>query len=349
MAGRLVPFDVVRSVAASRHIVATAVRHGMNAAHCLSGSGLSVADLDDPATAVRAEQELTIVRNVISRLGDRPGLGKEAGSLYTLADTGILGYAMMASPTFGDALRVASRYAGLTPSYFTIAGPQVTGTEAVLEFDTTAAPTDVRHFMLERDLAMLMRLLPTLLRPVDGPITVRVQLNDSARPVEVLAADDLELVVESATRNAVILSAALIERPMPVADAQTAAMCIRQCEDLLNRRLARQGLSASVRTRIIQDSATIPSMAEIAAELCITERTLHRKLLAGGTSFRALLDEVRSTLATEMLDSGLTVEETARRLGYSEAAAFTRAHIRWTGVPPSKRGTRSVSEPRGGQ
>lgn len=338
MVGRLVPFDVVRSVAASRHIIATAVRHGMDEAHCLSGSGLSIADLDDPATAFRAEQELTIIRNVISRLGDRPGLGKEAGSLSTLADTGILGYAMMASPTFGDALRIACRYNGLTPSYFTLAGPQVSGTDAVLEFDTTAAPADLRHFMLERDLAMLTRLLPTLLGPVDGPVTVRVELTEAALPVEVLAADALELVVEPSTRNALILSAALIERPMPVADAQTAAMCIRQCEDLLNRRLERRGLSASVRIRIIEDSSSIPSMSEIAAELCITERTLHRKLLAEGTSFRALLDEVRSTLAAEMLDSGLTVEETARRLGYSETAAFTRAHIRWTGSPPSRRG-----------
>lgn len=336
--GRLASFDIARSVAASRHIVATAVRHGMDEAHCLSGSGLSVADLGDPTTAVRAEQELTIIRNVISRLGDRPGLGKEAGSLSTLADTGILGYAMMASPTFGDAIRVACRYIGLTPSYFTVTGPQVSDTEVILEFDTTAVPADVRYFMLERDLAMLMRLLPTLLGPVDGPMTMRVQLTDAALPLEVVEADGLDLAVESSNRNALILSAELIERPMPVADAQTAAMCIRQCEDLLNRRLVRQGLSASVRTRIIQDSNTIPSMAEIAAELCITERTLHRKLLAEGTSFRALLDEVRSTLAAEMLDSGLTVEETARRLGYSETAAFTRAHIRWTGSPPSKHG-----------
>ena len=42
-------------------------------------------------------------------------------------------------------------------------------------------------------------------------------------------------------------------------------------------------------------------------------------------------------VTAELLNSGLTVEETARRLGYSETAAFTRAHARWNGQPPSRR------------
>ena len=78
-------------------------------------------------------------------------------------------------------------------------------------------------------------------------------------------------------------------------------------------------------------------MAEVAKDLCVTERTLHRKLTSEGTSFRALLDEVRTTLAAELLGSGFTVEETARRLGYSETAAFSRAYTRWNGHPPSRR------------
>jgi AraC-like DNA-binding protein len=92
-----------------------------------------------------------------------------------------------------------------------------------------------------------------------------------------------------------------------------------------------------VRTRLIRDPGQLPSMAQIAREFCITERTLHRRLAAEHTSYRALVDEVGVTLASALLESGLTVEETARQLGYSETAAFTRAFIRWAGEPPSKR------------
>jgi AraC-like DNA-binding protein len=76
-------------------------------------------------------------------------------------------------------------------------------------------------------------------------------------------------------------------------------------------------------------------MARVAAELAIDERTLRRHLSAEGTSFRALADEVREALAHELLTTaGLTVEETAQRLGFHDAAGFSRAFRRWTGTTP---------------
>ena len=80
----------------------------------------------------------------------------------------------------------------------------------------------------------------------------------------------------------------------------------------------------------------MPSMGQVARELAVAERTLHRQLAAEHTSFRALVDEVRETLAVELLGNNLTVEEVARRLGYSETAAFTHAFKRWRGHPPSR-------------
>lgn len=329
--------EVARSSATSRHIVETAAQHGLDAAACLSGTGLSPDALGDPEAEVLPAQELAIIRNVIARLGNRPGLGMEAGSRYNLADTGILGYALMASPTFGDAIDVAWRYIALSASYLSLVAPEVVGDEAVVAIDDTQVPADVRQFLIERDFAMTVRLLPVLIGTNHPPMTFRLELANLTLPTDRVDIDNVKIAVERGSRSALIFPAHLVGQPMPAADAQTAAICIRQCEELLNRRRTRQGIAGVVRTRIIADSARIPSMAEVARELCVTERTLHRRLTAEGTTFRALLDEVRATLAAELLDSGLTVEETARRLGYSETAAFTRAHTRWNGRPPSRR------------
>lgn len=338
MRGAAIPiWDVALSSATGRHILETARQHGLDAATCLSGTGLTSEELADPDTEVYASQELTIIRNLIGRLGDQPGLGMETGSRYNLADTGILGYALLASPTFGDAIDVACRYVALTASYLCLVGPELTNTEAVIAFDDAQIPRDVRRFLLERDFAILLRILPFLLGASHSPLTVRVEFADLRLPTDMVEIENLTVMVAKTSRNALIIPADLVNQPMPAADPQAAAICVRQCEDLLNRRRARRGISAAVRMRMIQDSTQIPSMATIAKELCITERTLHRRLAAEGTGYRALLDEVRTTLAAELLNSGLTVEETARRLGYSESAAFTRAHTRWNGHPPSKR------------
>ena len=95
------PPDITLSSATGRHILETARRHHLDATECLAGTGLTAAEMHDPATEIYAGQELMMIRNLIGRLGDRPGLGMETGMQYNLADTGIFGYALMASPTLG--------------------------------------------------------------------------------------------------------------------------------------------------------------------------------------------------------------------------------------------------------
>ena len=69
----------------------------------------------------------------------------------------------------------------------------------------------------------------------------------------------------------------------------------------------------------------------------MTSRTLHRRLLAEGTSFKQVLKEVRHALALEHIRAGrLSVEEIAQVLGYSDVANFRRAFRQWEGVAPSE-------------
>lgn len=78
-----------------------------------------------------------------------------------------------------------------------------------------------------------------------------------------------------------------------------------------------------------------PSQEKVAAELYLTPRTLHRRLLERGVSFRQLLEEVRKQLAVDYLrDSRLSLAEVARLVGFSEQSAFQRAFKRWTGQTP---------------
>ena len=79
-----------------------------------------------------------------------------------------------------------------------------------------------------------------------------------------------------------------------------------------------------------------PTVAETASALGLSTRTLQRRLAIAGRSFEAMLDEVRRARAEELLANGRwDLAEIAYKLGYSERSAFTRAAIRWFGVPPS--------------
>jgi len=74
---------------------------------------------------------------------------------------------------------------------------------------------------------------------------------------------------------------------------------------------------------------------ECAASLSLSARTLRRKLQERGLSYQQIIDEVRSGLArTQLLAPRSSVEAVATRLGFSEAASFSRAFKRWTGMSP---------------
>lgn len=70
---------------------------------------------------------------------------------------------------------------------------------------------------------------------------------------------------------------------------------------------------------------------KVASLLGQNERTLRRRLLAEGTSYRALLDQVRYEIARRHLDAGLKPAEISRLVGYRDPRAFYRSFKRWTG------------------
>lgn len=151
-------------------------------------------------------------------------------------------------------------------------------------------------------------------------------------PLRLLA--ELLTVEFDSPRNALVFPTELLAAPLPTADPHTAALCVRQCEELLEQRRSRDGIAGEVRHQLLRVPGQVPTMGHIAAGMHIAERTLHRRLAREGTSYRALLDEVRETLAKELLANDLTVKEVSDRLGYSEPAAFTHAYTRWHGAPP---------------
>ncbi len=79
------------------------------------------------------------------------------------------------------------------------------------------------------------------------------------------------------------------------------------------------------------------SLDAAAVTFGMAERTLRRKLVAEGLSYRQLLEQVRrDTCHLYFLEGTRNLSEIAAKLGYSELSAFTRAYTSWYGHPPSQ-------------
>ncbi|RYE79511.1 MAG: AraC family transcriptional regulator, partial [Myxococcales bacterium] len=285
----------------------------------------------DPKAEVSARQELGIVANLVAAFGEDAGLGLEAGSRYHLTSYGLWGFMLVSSPTPRSAVEVALRYVDLTFAFCQISSREHNG-ELQFVLDASEVPRPLRRFLLEREVAairtMQLEAFPAGMNPTRAAFTF---------PAGQVTADDAlgTMVDYSADETVLAYDGSVLDSPMPQANEHAAAMALEQCQELLQRRLARAGLSGQVRDLLIAQLTEPPSSDEVAARLHLSPRTFQRRLAKDGTSFRALLDEVREQLAEELLLTGdLPVAEVAPRLGYVEVTSFSQAFRRWKGVGP---------------
>ena len=314
-------------------MVAVGRAHGSTESLLLAGTGIAPADLSDEDLRISPDQEFAVARNLIRAVGDRPGLGVETAAQATLGKAGLVGLAALASATMADVLAIAVRYQDLVSVAARYTLDDDGDEEVSLVADGSAIPDDLRGFFLEREVALIFVAGRALDVDIPG---VRLELElDVDRASALAEIATVERIVPGSPRTALVLPRTFLELTMPYADSHTASMIERQCREALQVLLdGGWKLSTLVRERLLRDPGTVPSMAEVAAELHINVRTLRRQLTAEGASFRGLLNTVRESTASELLRAGATVEDVARRLGYAETANFTHAFTRWMGMSP---------------
>ena len=323
-----------RSTTGVRLLLQLAQEHGLSADTVLAGTGLSQALLDDPKAEVPAMAELALIERLVQHLPHVPGLGLQAGARYRATTYGIWGYALISSPTLRSAAHMALRYLNLTHAFTHITMDERDG-QATFTLHDLEVPATVRRFVVDRDAAAIITLQKDLFHR-HIPLSA-LRFKGAPPPyIEQVTAYYGVAPRYNAGANQACMSSEVLDLALPQANEHTAALCEDMCRELLQQRQVRSGVAARVRNRLLQTPAQMPDMVAVADELCVTPRTLRRHLLAEGTTFRDLVDEVRHTLATELMSTAESPDkEIAQLLGFHDLSAFIQAFRRWRGVTPS--------------
>jgi AraC-like DNA-binding protein len=136
--------------------------------------------------------------------------------------------------------------------------------------------------------------------------------------------------------SVIVFPAADLARPLAGANPSAYAAGLRELDSMDAERGG--GLASKVR-RVLRrllvtgsgaDGADLRAVARLFA---LHPRTLNRRLRAEGTTFSALLAEVRYDVALQLLrDTHLQTRDIAFVLGYSDSASFNHAFRRWSGT-----------------
>jgi len=136
--------------------------------------------------------------------------------------------------------------------------------------------------------------------------------------------------------NALIWPAQMLDEPLVTADPRLFQALLPGLEEQRKRRVADSDLAAQISLAIEADlKGGRIGLEEVASQLCMSKRTLQRRLSELNVEFIELVEEVRQARALVLVrQSSLSLTEVAMQLGYNEASSFTRAFRRWTGVTP---------------
>jgi AraC-like DNA-binding protein len=137
--------------------------------------------------------------------------------------------------------------------------------------------------------------------------------------------------------NAVVLRSELLDEPSRAADAHVYRHLLAYAERLLLPLAPAPTFASHVRRCVVDGmSAALPTLPDVAAAFGASPRHVQARLAEEGTSFAAVLEDVREALAKDALRGGASVWDAAVQLHYSDASTFVRAFRRWTGTTPGR-------------
>lgn len=303
---------------------------GLDPESILTSAGLAPSSLDHPNNSIPFAAGGRLLA-VSAREAGLPHMGLLAGQVWTLEYMGLIGQLMKHSSTLGEALRSFAVYHRLdcqggavflneskevATFGYVVHQPRVDGIEFVYDTVMACGWNFIRELIGHQATlvkVVFARARPTNSQPYKDFFPVRLQFDSD--------------------HTALYLPKRLLDQPVPGADATRR----RQIESNLQSATATDlmvRLHRALRLLLLQGEF---SGDDVAQQLAMHRRTLHRRLKAHGTTFQQVLDDVRWEVSRQLLGhTTLTLGRVASATGYADTSTFVRAFHRWSGTTPAK-------------
>lgn len=264
-------------------------------------------------------EQLGAVRN--------PYLGMELGSLIPASAHGAMGYAVVSSPTVGEAMHTLARYASMRNRFFHYQC-QSDGAQTRLVLTPRIPLGPLRTFCEIGTAVSVFKMI----QGVAGDEAAAQMHFDAHWDGEVPLNVPMQMHYDQ-LQTALRVPQAIARKATPTADAKLYASACRSCEEELAE--IDGSLVSRLRTMMPGEQQDWPSLKEAAERLAMSPRTLIRRLVAEGVTYQSLLDESKSEMACWVLkNTKQPMSAIAERLGFVDDTNFSRSFRRWRGSTP---------------
>ena len=278
--------------------------------------------------------ELFALWRAIGEASADPGIGLKLGAEPRFERYQPTAIAAVCSRSLRDALQRIARYKQLTcPEQIRV---RTAGDEASVEFIYLQAEEVQPNVMVDLVLSWILAIGR---RGTDGQITpLRLEVARPAQRRELLESHFGCRVRFKADRNALIFRNADLDRPFVTQNEELLQAIGSQLEAEHQERSTSADVGEQVKHTLKRSLAgKRPTLRQVAGELCMSTRTLQRRLSDADITFQKLVEDTRREMAHHYLKhSTVELNEAAFLLGYEDANSFFRAFHGWEGSTPGE-------------
>lgn len=321
------PVNLLRSLAD------LVVQLGLDPNRLCLGLGFNIADLANPQSRVSIRQACLMIKRALDMTKGRDrGLGLDMSTTESIASMGLVGYAMLTSATLGSAIALGidmQKQTGALLSFENLESPG----HITLQVTCPFHEPEILTFLVEEAFGVFLNIARTLAGPAFSPSSIELSY---PRPAYAAHYENLFRCPVHFDRKDNLFVCAKHWANTPISTHN--ALSNRQVMELLEMSDGRGGeieFIESVERILRRDLRTPLNLSVVASQLCMSERTLRRRLAQNEMSYQAILDDLRKQRALSLLGNvRMTLDEVAFEVGFSDAQNFRKAFKRWTGHGP---------------
>lgn len=312
-------------------------KNGISVREFLSSEGIDPRITQSPDSRL-ALGALHILTEKAARMTGDEHIGLHAGEVFA-GFSNILGYILMNCATVGEAIEKYCAYQKITDEGRSIK-LQIKDSHAIIEVVVMEEALAKERHLIDHMLSGLLTYFKRLTkREISTPNLIEVRFAYKAP-------DDISeyrrifpcKLIFGSPMSALVFNSATLDTPIPQPNKDLLTVFERYAVELLAKLTEADSYTNKVNRMIIKLlRGETPTIEEVARELAMSVRNLQLKLKEQGTTYSAILDDVRRDLAMRYLkDREVPIAEISYLLGFSEPSAFHRCFKKWTNSTPAK-------------
>jgi AraC-like DNA-binding protein len=316
-------------------ITSVLAKNGVGADVLLKGTGIPSDELSNRNYKVNKDQIVAFYRNVLSlRI---PAISILLGKSIKVNDYGLYGCTLLCCKNLRGALEYSIRYHNLAMKTVTMSlhNDEELG-QSYYRFEDILLANDLAEFNIELQCAIVLSLVIECINDKNF-VFDELRLTFPKPKNYQLYEEHFQCPIHyESIHNEFVLSNEKLFITTPRSNPFAMPLLLDQCDMVLNSIEAKNEFLITINQWVAANMHSELYSQELANHLCMTQRTLRRKLSAQGTSFRCITQELRCEAAKKLiLKTQLSIEDIGCSIGFSDVSNFRAAFKKWTGKTPS--------------